>query len=184
VLRLHHDSIHTERASGAWIRRCVQYHTMTRREDLRDGERTLEAFLTHLAMAGNVSPSTQNQAMNALMFLDKRGLKTPMDQEIHDDSLVEQPSRQGESTAQGRFGARAWGSLSPACLGAKISGDRPRVGLAVCFSCPHLAEDPRTGVVRRHYVDASMVNKAIGIARRPRDLNAGARRHNDRDDPC
>jgi integrase len=83
VLGLHHDSIHTERAYCAWIRGYVKYHTMTRREDLRDGERTIEAFLTHLAMAGNVLPSTQNQAMNALVFLHKQVLKKPMDQEIN-----------------------------------------------------------------------------------------------------
>jgi hypothetical protein len=82
VLRLHHYSIHTERAYGAWIRRYVTYHHMTRREDRRDGERTIEAFLTHLAVEANVSPSTQNQAMNALVFLYKQGLKKPVDQEI------------------------------------------------------------------------------------------------------
>ena len=32
-------------------------------------------FLTHLAAVGNVAPSTQNQAMNALVFLYKRVLK-------------------------------------------------------------------------------------------------------------
>jgi Phage integrase, N-terminal SAM-like domain len=64
VLRFHHCSIHTERAYGAWTWRYVQYHTMIRREDLRDGERAIEAFLTHLAIEGNVPPSTQNQVMN------------------------------------------------------------------------------------------------------------------------
>jgi site-specific recombinase XerD len=83
VLRLHHYSIHTERAYCAWIRRYVKYHTMTRREDLRDGERKIEAFLTHLAMGGNVSPSTQNQAMNALVFLYKQVLKMPLDQDLN-----------------------------------------------------------------------------------------------------
>lgn len=83
VLGLHHYSIHTERPYCAWIRQYVKYHTMTRREDLRDGERKIEAFLTHLAVEGNVSPSTQNQAMNALVFLYKRVLKMPLDQEIH-----------------------------------------------------------------------------------------------------
>jgi Phage integrase, N-terminal SAM-like domain len=42
---------------------------MKSRADLKDGERKIESFLTHLARDGNVSPSTQNQAMNALIFL-------------------------------------------------------------------------------------------------------------------
>jgi site-specific recombinase XerD len=83
VPRFHHYSMHPERAYCAWIRRYVKYHHMTRREDLRDGERKIEAFLTHLAVEGNVSPSTQNQAMNALVFLYKQVLKKPVDQEIN-----------------------------------------------------------------------------------------------------
>jgi Phage integrase, N-terminal SAM-like domain len=56
---------------------------MTRWEDLGGGERTIEASLTHLAMEGKVSPSTQNQAMNALVFLDKQVLKLPLDQAMN-----------------------------------------------------------------------------------------------------
>ena len=35
------------------------------REDLSNGEKKIEAFLTDLAVRGNVSASTQNQAMNS-----------------------------------------------------------------------------------------------------------------------
>src|SRR6266478_2052875 len=55
---------------------------MKSRADLADGERKIEAFLTSLAVRGNVSPSTQNQAMNALVFLYKKVLKGPLDQKI------------------------------------------------------------------------------------------------------
>ena len=66
---LHHYSIHTERTYCDWIKRFVQFHKMKSREDLSGGEKKIEAFLTHLAIQGNVSPSAQNQAMNALLFL-------------------------------------------------------------------------------------------------------------------
>jgi len=58
----------------------MKYHHMTRRHDLRDGEGKIEASLTHLAVEGNVSPSTPNRAMNALVFLYKQALKKPLDQ--------------------------------------------------------------------------------------------------------
>jgi hypothetical protein len=61
----------------------ANYHTITHREDLKDGARKIEAFLTHLAMAGTVSPSNQNQAMNALVFLHKQVLTMPLDQAIN-----------------------------------------------------------------------------------------------------
>jgi integron integrase len=55
---------------------------MQSREDLKGGEKKIEAFLTHLAVEGNVSPSTQNQAMNALVFLYTRVLETPLEGRI------------------------------------------------------------------------------------------------------
>ena len=65
VLRLHHYSIHTERSYVDWIKRYVQFHGMRGREDLAEGERKIEAFLTDLAVRGQVAASTQNQAFRA-----------------------------------------------------------------------------------------------------------------------
>ena len=64
VLRLHHYSIHTERSYVDWIKRYVEFHKMTSREDLADGERKIEAFLTDLAVRGKVAAWIQNQALN------------------------------------------------------------------------------------------------------------------------
>lgn len=83
VLRLHHYSIHTERAYLGWIVRCIRFHRMRRREELFPGEPKIEAFLSHLAMAQTVAPATQNQAMNALIFLYKRVLNQAMDGSIN-----------------------------------------------------------------------------------------------------
>jgi hypothetical protein len=82
VLRLHHYSIHTERSYLDWIKRYVHFHRMRCREDLADGERKIEAFLTDLAVRGKVSASTQNQAMNALVFLYRKVLEQPLDEVI------------------------------------------------------------------------------------------------------
>ena len=69
VMRLHHYSILTQRAYFDWIKRYVLHHRMASREDLKDGEKKITEFLTHLAVEGRVAPSTQNQATNALVFL-------------------------------------------------------------------------------------------------------------------
>src|SRR5208282_4465483 len=82
VLRLHHYSIHTERSYVDWIKRYIHFHQMRCREDLGDGERKIEAFLTDLAVRGKVAASTQNQAMNALVFLYKKVLDKPLDEAI------------------------------------------------------------------------------------------------------
>ena len=69
VMIIRHYSIHTERSYYDWVKRFIQFHKMKYREDLKDGEVKIERFFTHLAVNENVSPSTQNQAMNALVFL-------------------------------------------------------------------------------------------------------------------
>lgn len=55
---------------------------MKSRDDLNDGELKIERFLTDLAVNKHVSPSTQNQAMNALVFLYKKVLRQTLDQKI------------------------------------------------------------------------------------------------------
>ena len=83
MLRLQHYSLHTERSSVEWIRRFVRVHGMRSREDLCPAEPRIEAFLTDLAVHGNVAAATQNQAMNALVFLDKRALNHALPDRIH-----------------------------------------------------------------------------------------------------
>ena len=65
-LRVKHYSIRTEQAYVEWIKRYIFFHDKHHPKEL--GGRDLEAFLTHLAVAGRVSASTQNQAKSALLF--------------------------------------------------------------------------------------------------------------------
>jgi hypothetical protein len=51
---------------------------MRSRDDLQNGEAKIEAFLTHLAVNKDIAPATQNQAMNALVFLYKKVLKAKL----------------------------------------------------------------------------------------------------------
>lgn len=83
AMRLLHYSIRTERSYCDWIKRYIHFHKMTSRDDLHDGEGKIEAFLTHLAVEENLASSTQNQAMNALVFLYKKVLKQPLEQRIN-----------------------------------------------------------------------------------------------------
>ena len=82
VLRLQHYSIHTERSYVDWIVRYVRFHKMQSRADLQPAEAKMEAFLSDLAVNQHVAPATQNQAMNALVFLYKRVLEQPLEGKI------------------------------------------------------------------------------------------------------
>lgn len=83
LMRRRHYSRRTEKSYCAWITQYVKFHQMRGRNDLQDGERKIEQFLTYLAVERQVAPSTQNQAMNALVFLYKQVLKDPLDQTIN-----------------------------------------------------------------------------------------------------
>ena len=66
-LRVGHYSIRTERAYIGWIRRFILANGKRHPREL--GAAHVEAFLTHLAVEGNVAASTQNQALSAVLFL-------------------------------------------------------------------------------------------------------------------
>lgn len=66
-VRLLHRSPRTERSYVGWIRRYVLFHGKQHPAVL--GGEAVSAFLTHLAVEDGVSASTQNQALNALVFL-------------------------------------------------------------------------------------------------------------------
>ena len=72
TLRRHHYAYRTEQSYLAWVRRYILFHGKRHPDTL--GYRKIEAFLTHLAVNRNVSASTQNQAMNAVLFLYKKVL--------------------------------------------------------------------------------------------------------------
>jgi len=62
-----HYSDRTEKAYTHWIKRYIFFHN--KRHPLEMAESEIARFLSSLATEGRVSASTQNQALNALLFL-------------------------------------------------------------------------------------------------------------------
>jgi integron integrase len=77
ALRIKHYSYRTEQSYLDWIRRYILYHDKTHPKDM--GEPEIQAFLTYLATERNVSASTQNQALSALIFLYRNVLHIELD---------------------------------------------------------------------------------------------------------
>ena len=73
VIRLKHYSIRTEQAYVQWTKQFIFFHQ--KRHPREMGASEIQAFLTHLAVQKNVAASTQNQALNALVFLYREVLK-------------------------------------------------------------------------------------------------------------
>ena len=76
VIRRKHYSIRTEHSYVNWVKDYVRFHRL-RHPRTMDETHVVE-YLTHLAVRRNVSASTQNQALNALVFLYKHVLNAPL----------------------------------------------------------------------------------------------------------
>lgn len=66
-IRLRHLSYTTEKSYIAWIRRFIIFHGMVHPKEMVEAH--IVSFLSNLAVQRNCSPGTQNQALNALVFL-------------------------------------------------------------------------------------------------------------------
>jgi site-specific recombinase XerD len=67
----------TGQAYVNWVRQFILFHNKKHPRDM--GTVEIEKFLTYLAVERNIAPSTQNQALSAILFLYKEVLKTPIE---------------------------------------------------------------------------------------------------------
>ncbi|MEA2091398.1 MAG: phage integrase N-terminal SAM-like domain-containing protein [Campylobacterota bacterium] len=71
-IRFKHYSISTEKTYIFWIKHYIFFHDKKHPVDM--GKKEIEDFLTYLAVKKKVSPTTQNQAFSAILFLYKEVL--------------------------------------------------------------------------------------------------------------
>ena len=75
-IRRRQYSIRTEQVYVSWIVRYLAFHDGTEPREM--GQSDVVAFLEYLAVGREVSASTQNQALNALVFLYDQVLQQPL----------------------------------------------------------------------------------------------------------
>jgi integron integrase len=75
-MRTRHLALRTEHAYLQWFRRYLAFHN--RRHPRELGAPEVEQFLTHLALDRKVSAATQNQALQALLFLYRHVLEVEL----------------------------------------------------------------------------------------------------------
>lgn len=75
-IRFKHYSLRTEQAYLDWIKRFIRHFGKRHPREL--GAADVEAFLTHLAVAGRVAAATQNQAKSAILFLYREVLEAEL----------------------------------------------------------------------------------------------------------
>jgi len=80
VMRYHHYAIRTEQTYIKWILDYIRFNETRHPSEM--GKPEIERFLSHLAINRNVATSTQNQALNAILFLYKYVLDMPLNDYI------------------------------------------------------------------------------------------------------
>ncbi|NCO00291.1 MAG: integron integrase [Epsilonproteobacteria bacterium] len=75
-IRFKHYSYSTEKTYVAWIKQYIFFHN--KKHPIEMGKAEIEQFLTYLAVERKVSPTTQNQAFSAVLFLYKEVLGIDM----------------------------------------------------------------------------------------------------------
>ncbi len=90
AIRLKHYSYRTEIAYVDWVRRFILFNNKRHPQDLSEWE--VGKFLTWLAVSRNVSASTQNQALNALVFLYRHVINRPLG-DISNAARAKKPQR-------------------------------------------------------------------------------------------
>ena len=74
-LRVRHYSIRTERSYVQWVRRFIAFHNLKSPREL--GPEAVKEYLEYLAEVRENAANTQNQALNALVFLYDQVLNNP-----------------------------------------------------------------------------------------------------------
>ena len=67
VIRKKYYSIRPEQAYLQWIKRFVLFHNKRHPKDM--GEKEISQYISYLATDRQAASSTQNQAINAIVFL-------------------------------------------------------------------------------------------------------------------
>jgi hypothetical protein len=83
VLRLHHDSIHTERSSMEWIVRLVHVHGVQSREHFFPAEPKIESLLTALSVATISRSYRKTMALNCM---HRTEAEDPLSKRSEDDA--------------------------------------------------------------------------------------------------
>ena len=90
ALRVEHYALKTEKAYLHWIRHFVGFHHGRRPSEMGGPE--IHAFLSHLAINRHVAASTQNQALNAVVFLYRKVIKKELE-DFSDFTRARMPKR-------------------------------------------------------------------------------------------
>ena len=153
ALRLKHMSYSTEKTYLLWLRSFAGFIAEKKPDDINVAD--MQRFLSYLAVERQVSTSTQNQALNALVFVYRHVL----DKQLGDDELNAVRSLYDSDRKDDINGV-----FLPGALEKKYPKAGKEWGWFWVFPSKSLSIDPRTSIVRRHHMHPASLQKAFKAA--------------------
>jgi site-specific recombinase XerD len=190
VLRLKHYFYRTEQSYVDWVYRFIIFHNKRHPKDM--GASEIEAFLTFLAVQKKVAASTQNQALSALVFFYRHVLHQDLDGHIdavrakqsrylptvltHEEAIAVISHLSGvyklTQLQHQQDLAKGYGSVYlPHALERKYPHADHQWVWQYVFPAERVSKDPHSGIVRRHHLDESGLQKAVKLAGRLANIN-------------
>ena len=183
-LQARHYARRTVATYEQWLRRFLRFHQLRHPREM--GSEEVNAFLTHLAVEGRVSASTQNQALAALLFL----YRDLLERDLNLEGVVRARQKRrlpvvltpGEVRAVLPLGvgerlrvqlrkvqrlhekdlAEGYGSVQrPGALRRKYRNADKQLNWQWVFPQHQRWRNDQTGEQGRHHLDPSLVQKAI-----------------------
>ena len=181
--RVKHLAYRTEQSYVAWVKRFILFHN--KRHPMEMGATEVRAFLTHLAVNRRVSASTQNQALNAIVFMYRDVVRRDPG-EFGEFERAKRPKRlpavltreevkrvlahlERTYGLMGRLlygtGMRLMECLAGVELPHAFAVKSPHAGTSWpwqwVFPGRDVSRDPRSGIVRRHHVLEDGLQRAM-----------------------
>jgi site-specific recombinase XerD len=195
-MRTRHLALRTEQAYLQWLQRYVDFHGGRHPRELNAGE--VEQFLTHLAVHRKVSAATQNQALQALLFLYRHVLDIELPwldgitRAAPDRKLPVVLSRVEVRALLAQLHGTPWlvagllygsglrahpGVSLPFALARKYPEAGTRWGWQYLFPASGLCRDPYTGLPVRHHLNEKIIQRAVQGAVQKAELTQPASCH-------
>ena len=153
-IRLKHYTWSTEKSYVGWARRYIAFHAgRVQAGTAETGAAEVTAFLTWPATQRRVSASTQNQAMNALLFLYAEVFHEP----LGDINAIRAKRSRHIPEVFTRQEVTA-------VLGLKYPQAHLQWGWQYVFPASAPGIDPRDGIRKQHHLHPSALQKAVKAA--------------------
>ena len=164
VLRYKQYSLRAEEAYLYWVKFSVRWHGRNGQvQHPRDmGAAEVQQFLAMLTTQRNVSVSTHNQALSALLFLYREVLGVMLPQSLH--MALRSQLAQVHGLWEYDRQQQQPGVEVPDALAAKYPGLGQRWGWFWVFPSNKLSIDPRSRIERRHHLYEERLQRAIKLA--------------------